>query len=95
MLLGVGRSLPERTADRNPTVGARRRAAPGSRAHLPKNRRGSPLWLRKKRQVLERIGATVTETPGSHAVYVSNPAVVAGLITQAARSALRETTAVA
>ena len=43
----------------------------------------------------ERIGATVTETPGSHAVYVSNPAVVAGLIRQAAQSALRETTAVA
>ena len=35
-------------------------------------------------------GATVTETPGSHAVYVSNPAVVAGLIAQAARSALTE-----
>ena len=42
----------------------------------------------------ERIGATVTETPGSHAVYVSNPGVVGGLISQAARSALRETTAV-
>jgi pimeloyl-ACP methyl ester carboxylesterase len=43
----------------------------------------------------ERIGATVTETPGSHAVYVSNPAAVAGLITQATRAALRETTAAA
>ena len=39
------------------------------------------------RTMVERIGARVTETPGSHAVYVSNPAVVAGLITQAARSA--------
>ena len=28
----------------------------------------------------ERIGATVTETPGSHAIYVSNPAAVADLI---------------
>jgi hypothetical protein len=43
----------------------------------------------------ERIGATITETPGSHAVYVSNPAAVATLIAQAARSALRETTGVA
>jgi pimeloyl-ACP methyl ester carboxylesterase len=42
-----------------------------------------------------RIGATVRETPGSHAVYVSNPAAVADLIAQAARSALREPTAVA
>jgi hypothetical protein len=43
----------------------------------------------------ERIGATIAETPGSHAVYVSNPAAVATLITQAARSALRQTTGVA
>jgi pimeloyl-ACP methyl ester carboxylesterase len=34
----------------------------------------------------ERAGATVTETPGSHAVYVSNPAVVAGVIARAAES---------
>ena len=47
-----------------------------------------------QRTMAERIGATVTETPGSHAVYVSNPGVVASLISQAARSALRETTAV-
>ena len=40
-----------------------------------------------QRTMSERAGATVTETPGSHAVYVSNPAAVAGLITQAARSA--------
>jgi hypothetical protein len=32
----------------------------------------------------ERAGATVTETPGSHAVYVSNPAAVAAVIAQAA-----------
>ena len=47
-----------------------------------------------QRTMAERIGATVSETPGSHAVYVSNPGVVASLISQAARSALRETTAV-
>jgi pimeloyl-ACP methyl ester carboxylesterase len=43
----------------------------------------------------KRASATVSETPGSHAVYVSNPAAVADLITQAARSAIRETTTVA
>src|SRR5207253_1441007 len=30
-----------------------------------------------QRTMAERIGATITETPGSHAVYVSNPAAVA------------------
>jgi pimeloyl-ACP methyl ester carboxylesterase len=48
-----------------------------------------------QRTMSERIGATVTETSGSHAVYVSNPAAVAELITEAARTALRESTAVA
>jgi pimeloyl-ACP methyl ester carboxylesterase len=43
-----------------------------------------------QRTMAERIGATVTETPGSHAVYVSNPAAVASLITEAARSAVTE-----
>ncbi len=32
----------------------------------------------------ERIGATVVETPGSHAIYVSRPNVVADLIRSAA-----------
>ena len=32
----------------------------------------------------QRAGAQVTETPGSHAVYVSRPAEVARLIEQAA-----------
>lgn len=32
----------------------------------------------------ERIGATVIETPGSHAIYVSQPKTVAGIIRQAA-----------
>ena len=31
-----------------------------------------------QRTMVERIGATVTETPASHDVKVSNPAVVAG-----------------
>ena len=43
-----------------------------------------------QRTMAERAGATVTETPGSHAVYVSNPAAGAAVITQAARSALTE-----
>ena len=43
-----------------------------------------------QRTMAERIGATVAETPGSHAVYVSNPTAVASLITQAARSAVAE-----
>ncbi|MER6202290.1 alpha/beta hydrolase [Streptomyces sp. NPDC001586] len=37
-----------------------------------------------QRAMSERAGATVTETPGSHAVYVSRPAVVAAVISQAA-----------
>jgi pimeloyl-ACP methyl ester carboxylesterase len=32
----------------------------------------------------ERTGATVTEIPGSHSIYLSQPAAVAALITQAA-----------
>jgi pimeloyl-ACP methyl ester carboxylesterase len=36
-----------------------------------------------QRAMAERAGATVTETPGSHAVYVSNPAAVAAVIAQA------------
>ena len=43
-----------------------------------------------QRTMAERAGATVTETPGSHAFYVSNPKAVASLITQAARSAVPE-----
>ncbi|MCM2423869.1 alpha/beta hydrolase [Streptomyces sp. RKAG293] len=37
-----------------------------------------------QRVMSERAGATVTETPGSHAVYVSRPATVAAVIIQAA-----------
>jgi pimeloyl-ACP methyl ester carboxylesterase len=38
-----------------------------------------------QRSMSERTGSTVTEVPGSHAIYVSQPAAVAGLIAQAAR----------
>jgi pimeloyl-ACP methyl ester carboxylesterase len=37
-----------------------------------------------QRSMSERTGSTVTEVPGSHAIYVSQPAAVAGLIAQAA-----------
>ncbi|MFI9593760.1 alpha/beta hydrolase [Nonomuraea sp. NPDC052265] len=36
-----------------------------------------------QRAMAERAGSTVTETSGSHAVYVSNPAAVAAVIIQA------------
>jgi pimeloyl-ACP methyl ester carboxylesterase len=47
-----------------------------------------------QRAMAERSGATTTEAPGSHAIYVSRPGVVADLTSQAARS-LREMTATA
>jgi pimeloyl-ACP methyl ester carboxylesterase len=40
-----------------------------------------------QRAMAKRAGATVVETAGSHAVYVSRPAVVAALIEQAAKAA--------
>jgi pimeloyl-ACP methyl ester carboxylesterase len=39
-----------------------------------------------QRFMSERAGATVAEAPGSHAIYVSRPDVVAGLIEQAAQA---------
>ena len=39
-----------------------------------------------QRQMATRAGATTVEVPGSHAVYVSDPAAVASLIKQAAAS---------
>jgi pimeloyl-ACP methyl ester carboxylesterase len=39
-----------------------------------------------QRAMAERTGATVSEVGGSHAIYVSNPAAVAGVIAQAAVS---------
>jgi pimeloyl-ACP methyl ester carboxylesterase len=47
-----------------------------------------------QRMMAERASATTTETPGSHAIYVSKPAAVASLITQAAQSS-RAATSVA
>jgi hypothetical protein len=41
----------------------------------------------------DRAGATVSEAPGSHAIYVSQPTVVADVIAKAARS-VRESAAV-
>ena len=38
-----------------------------------------------QRAMAERAGSTVVEVPGSHAIYVSQPAAVAELIEQAAR----------
>ena len=38
-----------------------------------------------QRAMSERAKATVTETPGSHAVFVSRPALVAAVISQAAQ----------
>jgi pimeloyl-ACP methyl ester carboxylesterase len=40
-----------------------------------------------QRAMSERIGATVTEAAGSHSIYLSQPAAVASLITQAATTA--------
>jgi pimeloyl-ACP methyl ester carboxylesterase len=37
-----------------------------------------------QRSMAERTGATVTEVPGSHSIYLSQPRAVAALITQAA-----------
>lgn len=44
-----------------------------------------------QRTMAERAGARTTEVAGSHAIYVSQPDAVAGVIMQAARS-LREAT---
>ena len=34
----------------------------------------------------ERVGATTADVPGNHAIYISQPSAVAGLINQAAAS---------
>jgi pimeloyl-ACP methyl ester carboxylesterase len=39
-----------------------------------------------QRQMATRAGATVTEAPGSHAIYISQPEAVAALIAKAAKS---------
>ena len=38
-----------------------------------------------QRFMSERAGSTVVESPGSHAIYVSRPDIVASLIDRAAR----------
>ncbi|GII92975.1 alpha/beta hydrolase [Sinosporangium siamense] len=40
-----------------------------------------------QRAMAERAGSTVVETPGSHAVYVSDPAAVAAVVAEAAAAA--------
>ena len=40
-----------------------------------------------QRAMAKRAGATVAETPGSHAIYVSNPAAVAAVVERAAAAA--------
>ena len=47
-----------------------------------------------QRTMAERADAQISEAPGSHAIYVSRPAVVAEVIAQAARNALSITVAV-
>lgn len=46
-----------------------------------------------QRFMSERAGSTVVEVPGSHAIYVSQPNAVAGLIKQAAQGAAAATAA--
>ena len=48
-----------------------------------------------QRTMAERAGSTTAEVPGSHAIYVSQPGAVAGLIAQAAQFAARTPEAVA
>jgi pimeloyl-ACP methyl ester carboxylesterase len=45
-----------------------------------------------QRAMAQRAGSTVVETAGSHAIYVSKPAVVATLVEQAANSVSSEPT---
>ena len=44
-----------------------------------------------QRMMAERAGATTTDVPGSHAIYVSQPGTVANLIAQATRSLVTAT----
>jgi pimeloyl-ACP methyl ester carboxylesterase len=43
-----------------------------------------------QREMSERAGSSVTEAPGSHSIYISQPRAAADLIAQAARDALVE-----
>jgi pimeloyl-ACP methyl ester carboxylesterase len=57
------------------------RAKPSWYLHVTEDRMIPPV---AQASMAERIGATVAETPGSHAIYVSQPRVVADLIARAA-----------
>jgi pimeloyl-ACP methyl ester carboxylesterase len=46
-----------------------------------------------QRAMSERAGSTVTEAPGSHSIYISQPRATADLIAQAARDARADSTA--
>ena len=60
------------------------RAKPSWYLHVTEDRMIPPA---AQASMAERIGATVVETPGSHAIYVSRPRVVADLIVKAASAA--------
>ncbi|RZU65226.1 pimeloyl-ACP methyl ester carboxylesterase [Microterricola gilva] len=57
------------------------RVKPSWYLHVSEDRMIPPV---AQSSMAERIGATVSETPGSHAIYVSRPKVVADLIRTAA-----------
>ncbi|MFD6698203.1 MULTISPECIES: alpha/beta fold hydrolase [unclassified Microbacterium] len=59
------------------------RAKPSWYLHVTEDRMIPPA---AQSSMAARIGATIAETPGSHAIYVSQPRVVADLIAQAAAS---------
>lgn len=63
-----------------PITEAAWRSRPTWYLHVTEDRMIDPAF---QRTLQERIGATVVETPGSHAVYVSRPDVVADLIRKA------------
>jgi hypothetical protein len=46
-----------------------------------------------QRAMSERAGSTVTEAPGSHSIYISQPRATADLIAEAARDARVDSTA--
>ncbi|MFD9665072.1 alpha/beta fold hydrolase [Rhodococcus sp. NPDC059968] len=60
------------------------RVKPSWYLHVTEDRMIPPT---AQESMAKRIGATVIETPGSHAVYVSRPDVVADIIRQAASAA--------
>ena len=63
------------------------RAKPSWYLHVTEDRMIPPA---AQASMAERAGATVAETPGSHAIYVSQPKVVADLIRKAAAAVTQE-----